>query len=91
MGQSSAGQVPEDARKRRRTVEDGRIVTNIADCFGKYIAEQAEDLGISPSTVARMLLVEAIKARGFTKAILEERYKTPAPTVTGAQPLAAAV
>lgn len=90
MGQSSAGQVTADARKRRRTVEDGRVVTNVADCFGKYIAEQAEDLGISPSTVARMLIVEAVKARGFTKAALEQRYQKDQ-TVSGAQPLAAAV
>lgn len=59
-------------RKRKRTIEDGRIITNVSPEFGSWIAREAEDLGVSGSTVARMLIVEAIKGRGWTK----ERLKT---------------
>ncbi len=70
-------------RQRRRTAEDGRIVTNVDTCFGRYICEQADELGLTPATVARMLLIEAItKHRGVSKTSLEEKY--------GLQPTAAA-
>lgn len=61
-------------RKRRRGVEQGRVVTNIPAAFGRYLCAQADDLGISPSTVARMMLIEAMKARGLTVKQLEEDY-----------------
>lgn len=83
-----------EGRKRRRGAEEGRIVTNVHAAFGRYICAQADDLGISPSTVARMLLVEAMKGRGLTIAQLEAEYPAPAQPkdkrlkVTGAQPLA---
>lgn len=77
-GQTSAGQVEEPVlavpRKRRRSSEDGRIVTNVPACLGAYITEQADDLGISPSTFARMLMVEAVKGRGLTMKELEVKY-----------------
>jgi len=61
-------------RKRRRGAEQGRIVTNIPAAFGRYLCAQADDLGISPATVARMMLIEAMKARGLTVKQLEIDY-----------------
>lgn len=76
MPETSAGLAavqPIETRKSRGP-EDGRLVTNVPACYGAYICEEADELGISPSTVVRMLLVEAIKARGFTKTDLEAKY-----------------
>lgn len=74
---------PSAARPRKRTVEDGKVITNVPECFGRYIADEAEDAGIAPATFARMLLIEALKGRGLSLDILRERYKereeTPAP------------
>lgn len=54
-------------RKRKRTVEDGKVITNVPPEVGCYIAREADEAGIAPATFARMLLVEAIKARGLSK------------------------
>lgn len=76
-GKTSAGQEAVTPRPRRRGAEEGRIVTNVPACLGTYIAKQAEDLGISPSTYARMMLVECVKSRGLTMKDLETQYPTP--------------
>lgn len=87
MAEPSAAHEENEPRKRRRTVEDGRVLTNIASEFGCYISREADDLGISPSTVARILIVEAIKARGYTREQLKKMEEhgvatneLPAPT-----------
>jgi hypothetical protein len=79
-GRLSAGQDDSDdadiagERKRRRGAEQGRIVTNIPAAFGRYLCAQGDDLGISPATVARMMLIEAMKARGLSIKQLEIDY-----------------
>jgi hypothetical protein len=86
MGRVSAGQDDSEGevvdiageRKRRRGIEQGRVVTNIPACFGRYLCAEADDLGVTPSTVARMMLIEALKARGLTVKGLEQQYP-PAP------------
>ena len=72
-GRSSAGQ-DQVARKKRRTVEEGRLSTNVSSSIGQYIAAQADDLGIIPATFVKMLIVEAIKARGLTIKQIEADY-----------------
>lgn len=73
-GQTSAGQEQVAPRPRRSGPREGRIVTNVPSALGCYIEEEAKDLGITPSTMVRMMLVECIKARGLTLAALEEKY-----------------
>lgn len=68
------------AQQRRRTAADGRIVANVGDLFGSYICDEAEEMGISPATVVRILVNEAItKHRGVTKEALEAKYGKAAP------------
>lgn len=77
MGEMNAGQVEAEEvvpRPRRRGAEEGRIVTNVPTSLGLYIAAQADDLGISPSTYARMMIVECVKNRGLTLKDLEQQY-----------------
>lgn len=64
---------------RRRTAADGRIVANVGSLYGGYICEEAERLGITPATVLKMLVVEAVKSRGITKATLEEKFGDQVP------------
>lgn len=99
-GKSNAGQDEIVERKRRRTAEDGRLLTNVPTSLGLWVCAEAEELGISPATMTRMLIVEAIKARGLTLKDIEEKYPTPAlepdkrvkpRTITGEQPVALAV
>lgn len=71
---------------RRRTAQDGRIVTNVGDVFGAYICDEAKEMGISPATMARILINEAItKHRGISKETLEAKYRV------AEEPVAAAV
>lgn len=73
-GPVKAGQVEKTERRKRRTVEEGRLVTNVSSSIGQWITAQADDLGIIPATFVKMLVVEAIKARGHTLKQLEIEY-----------------
>lgn len=78
MASSDAQQETND-EKRRRGATDGRIVVNCGTLFGQYICDQSEELGISPATVARILINEAItKYRGISKERLKEMYEKEA-------------
>lgn len=59
-------------RKRKRTVEDGKVITNVPPEVGLYIAQQAEDMGIAGATMARILIIEGLKARGLTLDVLRK-------------------
>lgn len=73
--EKSASEEEKPLVRRRRTPEDGRIITNIPVEFAQWMCDEAMDLGITPATMARMLLVEAFKARGLSRVELRERYK----------------
>lgn len=77
MGEMSAGQEEFVERPRRRKAAEGRLVVHVSNGTGLYICEQAEDLGITPPTFARMLIVEALKGRGLTPKLLDEQYPVP--------------
>ena len=62
--------------KRLRGVSQGRLVASVPGCFGMYVMEQADELGVPAPTMVRMLLMEAFKARGLTRADLEARYES---------------
>lgn len=77
MGEVDAGQDEFVERPRRRKASEGRLVVHVSNGTGLYICEQAEDLGITAPTFARMLIVEALKARGLTPKMLDEQYPVP--------------
>ena len=60
--------------KRKRTVEDGRIIVNVPATVGRCVQALADDLGVAGATAGRMLIFEALKARGLDKANLEKFY-----------------
>jgi hypothetical protein len=66
-----------EERPRRRGPEHGRVIVHLSHGTGRWLTEQAEDLGISPATFVRMLVVEALKGRGLTPKQLDEQYGRP--------------
>lgn len=63
------------ARKRKRTLDDGKVITNVPPEVGCYIGTQADEAGIAGATMARMLIIEGIKARGLSMEDLRRMMK----------------
>jgi hypothetical protein len=63
------------ARKRKRTIEDGKVITNVPPEVGCYVADCADEAGVAPATMARMLIIEGIKARGLSMDDLRQRMR----------------
>lgn len=62
-------------RKRKRTLDDGKVITNVPAEVGCYIGAQADEAGVAGATMARMLIIEGIKARGLTMEDLRRMMK----------------
>lgn len=52
--------------QRLRKLRDGRVVAMVAPELGCYIQRESARLAISAATVVRLLILEAVQARGFT-------------------------
>lgn len=63
-----------EKRPRKRSVEDGRIIVAVPRTVGRCVQAMADDLGIAGATAGRMLIFEALKARGLDKSALEKFY-----------------
>lgn len=71
-----------EKRSRKRSIEEGRITTLGTPELGRCVVSLAAEAGIMPTTFARMLLVEALKARGWTMKRINEEF-ADGPTAQG--------
>lgn len=67
----------EKISNRKRTVEEGRIVTLTYPAAGRLIIQLAEEMGVLPNTMARILIFEALKARGYSTKRIKKEFATP--------------
>ena len=67
LSEVSSTNGPSPARKARKRREfSNRIVTNLPQDYTWTIREDAKAAGVQPAALARMLIVEAYRARGKT-------------------------
>lgn len=63
-----------EKRPRKRKVEEGRITTLAKPALGRCIAHLANEMGILPNTMARILIVEGLKGRGYTMEQIDKEF-----------------
>lgn len=72
--ESMAGWSPAKKARKQREAHN-RIVTNLLPPATKWVREEAARLDLRPAVMVRVLVMEALKARGFSEARLLAEFK----------------